>query len=98
MSIAAFFQIDGFEELYDAVWSNVGSRMHWGEPHDFRVAFDGGAFVASINEEPLVYRALTDVYPRAKALRINRVGLVANWEWGTDTGSSFQRFVGRTRP
>jgi len=97
MSIAAFFQIAGFEELFDAVWTNVGSRLHWGEPHDFRVVFDGMTFIAYINSEPVLYRTLTDVYPHASSLRIHRVGIVANWEWGNDTGSVFENFVGRSR-
>jgi hypothetical protein len=97
MSIAAFFRISGFEELFDAVWSNVGSRMHWGEPHDFRAVFDGHEFAAYINGEPVLYRALTDVYPDCEGFAINRVGIVANWEWGCDTGSSFRNFIGRTR-
>jgi hypothetical protein len=96
MSIAAFFQVDGFDELYDAVWSNVGSRMHWGEPHTFRVVFDGHEFTAYINAEPVLYRALSDVYPQSGGFRVNRVGIVANWEWGNDTGSAFERFVGRS--
>jgi hypothetical protein len=98
MSIAAFFRVKGFEELFDAVWTNVGSRMHWGETHDLRVAFDGQAFTTYLNGEAILYRALTDVYPDCGGWRIERVGLVANWEWGNDTGSTFARFVGRTRP
>ena len=97
MSIAAFFQMQGFEELFDAVWTNVGSRMHWGEPHAFRVLFDGAKFTACINGEPVLYRALRDVYPCCAALEIRRVGIVANWEWGNDTGSTFENFVGRKR-
>ena len=97
MSIAAFFQMDGFEELYDAVWSNVGSRMQLGVPHDFRVVFDGKHFLAFINHEPVLYRALTDVYPEWQRLATNRVGIVANWEWGNDTGSGFRNFVAKDR-
>lgn len=98
MSMAAFFQMDGFEELYDAVWTNVGGRMHWGVPHDLRVVFDGMHFTTFINREPVLYRALRDVYPHCVPLRIRRVGIVANWEWGNDTGSAFQNFVARGRP
>jgi hypothetical protein len=98
MSIAAFFQVGGFEELFDAVWTNVGTRMHWGEPHAFRVTFDGMHFASYINGEPVLYRALTDVYAGCAPFRVNRVGIVANWEWGNDTGSSFERFVARGRP
>ena len=97
MSIAAFFQMDGFEELYDAVWSNVGNRMHLGVPHDFQVVCDGKRFLAFINREPVLYRALTDVYPEWDSLAINRVGIVANWEWGNDTGSLFQNFIAKDR-
>jgi hypothetical protein len=98
MSIAAFFQWDGYEELYDAVWTNVGNRMHWGVPHDFRVACDGQRFLAFIDREPILYRALTDVYPKWKDFQIRRIGIVANWEWGNDTGSVFQNFVARDWP
>jgi hypothetical protein len=59
------------------------------------VVFDGLRFVAYINEEPLLYRALTDVYPECPGLRIRRVGVTANWEWGNDTGSTFENFAGR---
>jgi hypothetical protein len=97
MSIAAFFEVNGFEELYDAVWSNVGNRMHFGVPHVFRVVFDGNRFLSSINGEPVLYRAMRDVYPRCAAFHIRRVGIVANWEWGNDTGSVFQNFIGRDR-
>jgi hypothetical protein len=97
MSIAAFFKIDGFEELYDAVWSNVGNRMQLGRPHDFQVVFDGNHFQAFINSEPVLYRALRDVYPNCSQFLIHRVGIVANWEWGNDTGSVFQNFVARER-
>lgn len=97
MSTAAFFRLDGFEELFDAVWTNVGTRLHWGEPHRFRVTFDGTELAAYINGEPVLYRALGDVYPGVSPLAIHRVGLVANWEWGNDTGSSFADFVGRSR-
>lgn len=94
-SIAAFFYVDGVEELYDAVWTNVGRRIHWGMPYDFRVVFDGKRFLAFVNGEPVLYRALSDVYADWDHLNINRVGIVANWEWGNDTGSVFQNFVAR---
>ena len=96
-SIAAFFHVDGFEELYDAVWTNVGKRIHWGVPYDFRVVFDSTRFLAFVNGEPVLYRALTDVYPDWDKLLIRKVGIVANWEWGNDTGSIFERFVARNR-
>jgi hypothetical protein len=96
-SIAAFFCRNGFEELYDAVWTNIGSRVDWGVPFDFRVVSDGRRFLTFINDEPVLYRALSDVYPDWNYISINRVGLVANWEWGTDTGSLFQNFIAKDR-
>jgi hypothetical protein len=96
-SIAAFFYVDGYEELYDAVWTNVGNRIHRGVPYDFRVVCDGRKFLAFVNGEPVLYRALSDIYPDWEKLDIRRVGLVANWEWGNDTGSTFENFVAKDR-
>jgi hypothetical protein len=42
-------------------------------------------------------RALRDVYPDWHELKINEVGIVANWEWGSDTGTIFRDFVARDR-
>ncbi|OKH23041.1 nucleotide-binding protein [Hydrococcus rivularis NIES-593] len=94
-SVSSFFYLDGFEELYDAVWTNVGSRIYWGVPYTLRVVFDGMHYMAFVNGEPVLYRALTDVYPDTPRLAINRVGIVANWEWGNDTGSLFDNFIAK---
>ncbi|MEB3337939.1 MAG: hypothetical protein VKJ46_10780, partial [Leptolyngbyaceae bacterium] len=94
-SISSFFYLKGFEELYDAVWTNVGSRVYWGIPYLLRVVFDGLHFRAYVNQDPVLYRALTDVYKHTKPLSINRVGIVANWEWGDDTGSIFSDFIAK---
>ena len=94
-SISSFFYLDGFEDLYDAIWTNVGRRMSWGESHVLRLTFDGMRYMAFIDEEPVLYRALTDVYPDARQLKIRRVGLLGNWEWGTDTGSVLRQFKAR---
>ncbi|NEO81363.1 nucleotide-binding protein [Moorena sp. SIO4G3] len=94
-SMSSFFYLNGFEELFDAVWTNVGKRISWGVSHRLRMIFDGMNYMIFINDEPVLYRALTDVYPDAARLRINRVGIVANWEWGNDTGSVFQNFVAK---
>jgi hypothetical protein len=96
-SIAAFFYVDGYEELYDAVWTNVGKRIHWGVPYDFRVVFDGRRFLAFVNDEPVLYRALSDIYPDWEKLDVQRIGIVANWEWGNDTGTTFEHFVAKDR-
>jgi hypothetical protein len=97
MSIAAFFYRDGYEELYDAVWTNLGRRLHWGMPYDFLVVFDGSRFTAFVDGEPVLHRALSDIYPDWTELRIAEVGLVSNWEWGADTGTLFRNFVARGR-
>jgi hypothetical protein len=94
-SISSFFHLDGFEELYDAVWTNVGERVYWGRPFRLRVTFDGMTYLAYVEGEPVLYRALTDIYPEAARLELRRVGLVVNWEWGDDTGSLLRAFVAR---
>lgn len=92
-SVSSFFHLNGFEDLYDAVWTNVGKRIRWGRPYRLRVVYDGLRYLAYVDGEPVLYRALTDVYPTTARLAINRVGIVANWEWGNDTGTTFTDFV-----
>lgn len=96
-SLSSFFRVDGFEEIYDAVWTNIGRRVRWGISYQLRVIFQRNGFWAHLNGEPVLYRALTDIYPDWTDFKVNRVGIVANWEWGTDTGSTFHSFVGRDR-
>jgi hypothetical protein len=94
-SVSSFFRLGGQEEIYDAVWTNVGRRIQWGVRFDLRLQFDGMHYQVSIDDEPVLYRALGDVYQNAKRLDIRRVGLAANWEWGDDTGTLFKDFVSR---
>ena len=94
-SISAFFHLNGFEELYDTVWVNIGRKIEWGKPYNLRVDFDGAVFVVYLNNEPVLYRALRDIYPKQEPLLLNKVGVAVNWEWGDDTGSIFENFVGR---
>ena len=94
-SISCFFRIAGFEEVYDAVWSNIGTAIAFGQPYTLRVVFDGNNYSVRVNNQTVLYRALTDIYPWATALSINRVGIIANWEWGNDTGSGFSNFMVR---
>ncbi|MCG5059413.1 MAG: nucleotide-binding protein [Limnoraphis sp. WC205] len=96
-SISSFFCIHGFEDVYDAVGASVGRRINWGVTHTLRVVFDGMNYTALINDEPVLYRALTDIYPKLKQpLLIRRIGLVVNWEWGgDDMGTVFNNFVAR---
>lgn len=95
-SVSSFFVVDGYEEVYDAVWTNVGRRIAWGEDYRLRVAFDGNWWQASVGDEPVLHRALTDVYPGIEPFTINRVGICNNWEYGDDTGSRFLRVLLRT--
>ena len=59
-------------------------------------------YLAYVNGEPVLYRALRDVYPEMAPLKINRIGFGVNWEFGDDTGTQFSRFVAKrgrtTRP
>jgi hypothetical protein len=95
-SVSSFFRTDGREEVYDAVWVNVGDRLQWDRPVDVRAAFDGDQYHVALDGEPVLWRAVRDVYPRARPLLVREVGLVANWEWGLDTGSRVLRFVAAT--
>jgi hypothetical protein len=74
----------------------VGQRIDWGVTHRLRVAFDGATIAAWIDGETVLYRTISDVHADTDAIEVNAVGLVANWEWGNDTGSTFARFVART--
>jgi hypothetical protein len=94
-SISVFPKRHGFEELYDAVWTMVGHKVDWGKPFRLRCAFDGDNFTIRVDEEPIMQRALSDLYPDDPPLRIRRVGIATNWEWGCDTGSQFSGFVAR---
>jgi hypothetical protein len=96
-SIAIFSHLDGFEDIYDAVWSMVGKRIYWGVPHRLRVVSDGIHLMTFIDDEPVLYRAITDIYKDRHPLRINRVGLAVNWEWGDDTGTRFAGFTAKIR-
>jgi hypothetical protein len=94
-SISCFFQLDGFEDLYDAIWSNVGKRVYYGVPVNLRVVFSEDAYTVFVDDEPVLFRKLSDVYPDYGRFAVCKVGLLANWEWGNDTGSTFSNFVGR---
>jgi len=95
-SLSSFYRFGGKEDLYRAVWTNVGDRIHWGRPVTLSVAFDGARFVASLNGEPVLARAISDVVPAVRRLQVNRVGIAVNREFGDDTGSVFLAFEGRS--
>jgi hypothetical protein len=91
-SISTFYHLGGKENMYDAVWTLVRGVV-WGQRCTLRTVFDGERFVASTNGEPGLVRALRDIYPDAPRLRIERVGIIVNEEWGDDTGSLLPRFT-----
>ena len=74
----------------------LADRVVWGTPFDLRVTFDGLRFVILIDGEPVLQRSLTDLYPADPGMRIIRVGIAVNWEWGNDTGSTFKAFRARS--
>ncbi len=95
-SISSFYCFDGFEDIYDAVWTNVGSAIRWGVPYGLRVLCDGARFTAYVAGRAALHRAFGDVHRRVTSLTLRRVGIVTNWEWGNDTGSVFESFVARS--
>jgi hypothetical protein len=94
-SVSSFFKLDGFEDIYDAIWTNVGGRITYGKPLRMRLCCDGERYLVFVDDEPVLYRAFRDVYPDVGRLQIRKVGIVANWEFGADTGSTFAHFEAR---
>ncbi|MPY95480.1 MAG: hypothetical protein GEV08_21210 [Acidimicrobiia bacterium] len=97
-SVSLFFRTGAHERLYDAVWTNVGRRVTWGKAVTLRLVFDGLNILVWLDGVPVLSRRTQDIYPAAPSVTIKRVGLVANWEWGDDTGTTFHSFVARRRP
>jgi hypothetical protein len=91
-SVSTFFKFGGFEDVYDAIWSNVADRINYGQPLRLRLCSDGERYIVLINDEVVLFRAFRDVYPDIERLRIRKIGIIANWEFGNDTGSRFERF------
>lgn len=91
-SVSTFFRYGGFEDVYDAVWTNVGDRIAFGKRARLRMCSDGERYLVFIDGEPVLYRAFRDVYPGFDRLRIRFAGIVANWEFGTDTGTTLEQF------
>jgi hypothetical protein len=92
-STSTFFKFGGFEDVYDAVWSNVADRVNYGQPLRLRLCCDGERYLVFINDETVLFRAFRDVYPNVEKLMLRKVGILANWEFGTDTGSTFEQFI-----
>lgn len=94
-SVSSFFRFRGFEDVYDAIWTNVADRIDFGKAARIRLCCDGETYVVMVNGETVLHRAFSDVYPTFRRLRIRKVGVLANWEFGTDTGSRFEGFIAR---
>jgi len=96
-SISVFPHLGGFEDVFDAVWVNVGDRIRWGSRYRLRVVCDGEALLIYAGEDQVLYRTFADIVPGHPRLAIHRVGLAVNWEWGTDTGTAFSHLHARRR-
>ena len=97
ISINSFVRVDGVEEMreHDCVWTNVTGHVMHGVPMVLRVVFDGLHYLVYTDDELVLSRALTDLKPGVGPLTVHQVGLVANWDWGDDTGSVFSGFTAR---
>ncbi len=95
-SISMFCRLGPFEDIFRAVWSNVGGSVAWGRPHRLRVAFDGTTLVARVDGEIVLYRTIQDVHADASPIEVRGIGLAVNWEWGNDTGTAFRDLVVRS--
>lgn len=95
-SVSTFYHLDGHEDMYDAVWTLVRG-VEFGKRCQVGATFDGHRFESTVNGEPALTRALTDVYPATPDLVINRVGIIVNREWGDDTGTLLHRFTAGRR-
>ncbi len=96
-AVSSFFHLNGFEDIYDAAWTNVGDSIQPGIPVTLRVVSDGDRYRVHVDGRAVLYRRLSDIYPGFPGLTIRRVGILANWEWGHDTGSRFLSFTASAR-
>ncbi|MBK1701568.1 hypothetical protein [Thiococcus pfennigii] len=94
-SVSTFFKFGGFEDIYDAVWTNVADRVKHGHAVELRLCSDTERYIVFLDDEPVLYRAYRDVYPDLPRFRIRKIGIIANWEFGNDTGSRFENFLAR---
>lgn len=90
-SVSTFFRFGDYEDVYDAIWTNIGDRVDYGRPLRLRLCSDGEYYAAMVNDETVLVRAFRDVYPDVGRLHLRKVGIIANWEFGTDTGSRFEQ-------
>lgn len=84
----------GFESPYDQVWTRVPHLLKPGVPVRLRAVCDGERFQVYLNDEAVLYRAFSDIYPGADRFSLARVGLVAAGN-GADTGSVIRWVKGK---
>lgn len=97
-SVSAFRRLNGHEEVFDAVWTNVGQMITWGRRHELALGFDTTGFTAYVDGVAVLGKEFSDVYPSNGSLQVNAVGICTNWEFGDDTGSRFHSFTARRHP
>ena len=88
-SVSSFVTVDGTEHFHRAVWTNVDDRVSWDRPYRLRVSFDGDRYLARIDDEPVLFRRISDVVSDCDGFRPDMVGLAVNEEFGNDSGSAF---------
>ncbi|GIW25563.1 hypothetical protein [Meiothermus sp.] len=93
-SVVAGLRFAGYEDPRDVVLSRVPDLLYHGVPVRLRVVCDGWRFQVYLDDEPVLYRALSDIYPGADRLYIRRVGLGVSG-YGEDSGSIFRSWVAR---
>lgn len=93
-AVTSMLRFAGYEDPYGRVCTNVPDRLYPGVPVRLRVVCDGEQFQVYLDDEPVLYRALRDVYPGADRLNIRRVGLALSG-YAEDTGSIFRTLIAR---
>lgn len=93
-AVASMLRFAGYEDPYGEVCTNMPDRLYPGVPVRLRVVCDGEQFQVYLDDEPVLYRALHDIYPGANRLNIQRVGLALSG-YAEDTGSIFRTFIAR---
>lgn len=92
--VVAYLRFAGYEDPRRAVWAWIPRPRGSGVGLRLRAVCDGHRFLAYLDGEPVLYRALADIYPGALALELRRVGLGLSGH-GEDDGSVFRAWVAR---
>jgi hypothetical protein len=95
-SVSSFLRVDGHEDFFDPIWTNVGTAIRPGRAVRLRLISDGSRYLLHLDGRPVLYRAVSDISPGIERFSIEKVGIGVNWEWGDDTGSLFRDFRARS--